>query len=144
MYIIWLHRFLFFTCKTQTASLPLVTRYKNCSVLGTYILGCICKNENKAIFGFASRWKYVWQFQNQNIFSVTAENNFFINVDSVNSLIFTCLSFIRASISNKIACAPSKDSDLHASPCSLIRVFAVSLKMFGIIGYTQRAILRPW
>ena len=43
---------------------------------------------------------------------------------------------------NKMACAPSKDSDQPRHPPSLIRVFAVSLKKARILSYPLSALQR--
>ena len=45
---------------------------------------------------------------------------------------------------NKMACAPSKDSDQPRRPPSLIRVFAVSLKKARILSYPLSAQQRLW
>ena len=46
------------------------------------------------------------------------------------------------SISYSDACAPSEDSDQSANPRSLIRVFAVRLKMLWTLGYPHCALRR--
>ena len=48
------------------------------------------------------------------------------------------------SISYKIDCAPSEDSDQTARPRSLIRVFAVRMKTLWVLGYPQSALRRFW
>ena len=45
---------------------------------------------------------------------------------------------------NKMACAPSKDSDQPGHPPSLIRVFAVCLKKTRILSYPLSAQQRHW
>ena len=44
---------------------------------------------------------------------------------------------------NKMACAPSEDSDQPGHPPSLIRVFAVRLKKARILNYPLSAQRRP-
>ena len=45
---------------------------------------------------------------------------------------------------NKMACAPSKDSDQHGHPPSLIRVFAVRMKKAWVLSYPLSAQWRLW
>ena len=48
---------------------------------------------------------------------------------------------------NKMACAPSKDSDQPGHPPSLIRVFAVRMKKAGVLSYllsTQQRLWSDW
>ena len=48
---------------------------------------------------------------------------------------------------NKMACAPSEDSDQHGDPPSLIRVFSVRMKKACVLSYqlsTQRMHLSDW
>ena len=43
---------------------------------------------------------------------------------------------------NLLTCAPNEDSNQPAHPRSLIRVFIVCMKKFGILGYAKCAQLR--
>ena len=45
---------------------------------------------------------------------------------------------------NKMACAPSKDSDQSGHPPSLIRVFAVHMKKTRVLSYSLSAQQRLW
>ena len=45
---------------------------------------------------------------------------------------------------NKVACAPSEDSDQPGHPPSLIRVFAVRMKKQWVISYPLSALRRLW
>ena len=45
---------------------------------------------------------------------------------------------------NKMACAPSEDSDQPGHPPSLIRVFAVRMKKAGVLSYILSAQQRLW
>ena len=45
---------------------------------------------------------------------------------------------------NKVACAPSEDSDQPGHPPSLIRVFAVSMKKARVLSYPLSAQPRRW
>ena len=45
---------------------------------------------------------------------------------------------------NKMACAPSKDSDQHGHLPSLIRVFAVGMKKACVLSYPLSALQRRW
>ena len=47
-------------------------------------------------------------------------------------------------VRNKMACAPSEDSDQSGHPPSLIRVFAVRMKKAWVLGYILSAQRRLW
>ena len=45
---------------------------------------------------------------------------------------------------NKMACAPSEESDQPGYPPSLIRAFAVRMKKHWVLSYPLSALQRPW
>ena len=58
-----------------------------------------------------------------------------------------CWSILVASWPNKMACAPSEDSDQPGHPPSLIRIFAVRMKKAWVLGYplsTQHRLWSDW
>ena len=50
----------------------------------------------------------------------------------------------KTKLTNKMACAPSEDSDQPGHPPSLIRVFAVRIKKAWVLSYPMSAQRRLW
>ena len=59
----------------------------------------------------------------------------YITNEKVHCVALQCLNEPPNDKTNKMACAPSEDSDQPGHPPSLIRVFAVHLKKLGLLAY---------
>ena len=65
-------------------------------------------------------------------------------LDKRKELALMIISRKWANKTNKMACAPSEDSDQHGHPPSMIRVFAVHIKKAWVLSYPLSAQRRLW